>query len=113
MGTNKQQESGKSAAKSKSVSSSYSLNMMVFFAVLWAVCFMTIFYTADVRQAVPKWVDEVIGNFARTNSNDTYEAQSDIYAERSFSYSIYDRQEGVPLKVKFNELPDEKQVEYT
>ena len=113
MGTNKQQESGKSAAKSKSVSSSYSLNMMVFFAVLWAVCFMTIFYTADVRQAVPKWVDEVIGNFARTNSNDAYEAQSDIFAERSFSYSIYDRQEGVPLKVKFNELPDEKQVEYT
>ena len=113
METKQQQESGKSEAEAKSVSTSYSLNMMVFFAVLWAVSFMTIFYTADVRQAVPTWVNDVISNYARTNSNDSYEAQGDIYADRSFSYSIYDRQDGLPLKVKFNELPDEKQVEYS
>ncbi len=102
---------GKSAKDKSSVSpySKYSLNMMVFFAVLWAVCFMTIFYTAEFRHAVPTWVDDFISIIARSNSNDSYEAQSDIYAERSFSYSIYDRQAGVPLKVDFTEMPDEKQ----
>ncbi len=107
---------GNGAAKSKTVASpysKYSLNMVVFFAVLWAVCLVTIFYTADVRQAVPKWVNDVINNYARTDNNDSYEAQGDIYADRSFSYSIYDRQEGLPLKVNFNEFPDEKQVEYS
>ena len=116
MGTKKQQESGKGdgegiGAKSKKVTPSYSrysLNMMVFFAVLWAVSFMTIIYTAEFRHAVPSWVEDVIGTIARSNSNDSYEAQSDIYAERSFSYSIYDRQVGVPLKVTFKELPNEK-----
>ena len=74
---------------------------------------MTIIYTADVRHAVPSWVEELISSIARSNSNDSYEAQSDIYAERSFTYSIYDRQEGMPLKVKFKEMPDEKQEEYS
>ena len=117
MGTKKESKGGGEGigSKSKIATSSYSkysLNMMVFFAVLWAISFMTIIYTADVRQAVPQWVEDVIGIISRSNSNDSYEAQSDIYAERSFSYSIYDRQEGFPLKVNFKELPDEKAEEY-
>ena len=73
---------------------------------------MTIFYTAEVRQAVPKWVEDVINVYAYSNSNDSYEAQTSIYSERCFSYSIFDRHEGVPLKVKFKEFPDETKTDF-
>ena len=103
---------GKEVAKGKTAASpysKYSFNMVVFFVVLWVVCFMTFHYTAAIREAVPKWVEDAI---ALSNSNDTCEAQSDIYAEHSFSYTIYDSQVGVPLMVDFKEMPDEKKEEH-
>ena len=110
MGTNKERENsngGKESKNAASAYSKYSLNMLVFFVVLWGASFLTILYTADVRRTVPQWVEDLIQLHSHANSNDTYEAQGNIYTEHSFSYSIFDRRQGVPLKVDFTESPDE------